>query len=222
MKSERIIRVDVVDVVPLSHCPSNSGQKDVLCNLYNRRKLKIFLLVLVAFVLNCQYLAAQTCQAILKIVDPPKVCFPNRVDLTNPAITAGSSTGMQFEYYTDPFLTQRISDPRNVSEGTYYIKGVLTSPCKAFAAGAVTVVVSKLPDIKINSDYLQNAGNRIDLSQAILLSGETNGIQVVWYNDDKRQSEVKDPAFAKRNVYYLTLTNGTGCEKTEQVDLRKQ
>lgn len=52
----------------------------------------------------------------------------NSVDITAPAVTIGSTTGLTLSYYTDALATNVLATPTAVStSGTYYIKGENTT-----------------------------------------------------------------------------------------------
>ncbi len=79
----------------------------------------------------------------IQVTDPAPVCFPATVDLTQPAITIGSTPGLTYTYYTDEALLTPIPDPSKVGAGIYYIKGLRSSPY-AFAATYIKVAVDAI------------------------------------------------------------------------------
>ena len=80
---------------------------------------------------------------VVIITDPPAVCAPLNVDLTNESITSGSTPGLTFTYWTNITATKPYPNPAAAVEGTYYIKGTTTSGC--FDIKPVIVKVDSIP-----------------------------------------------------------------------------
>lgn len=75
-------------------------------------------------------IVSSTLLATLKVIpklvinDPPEVCLPTTIDLSSPSITAGSESGLTFEYFKDSMATITLANYMALTQsGTYYIRG---------------------------------------------------------------------------------------------------
>jgi gliding motility-associated-like protein len=93
----------------------------------------------------------------INIKNPSPVCFPSTIDLTDASIIAGSDAGLTYTYWRNNAATQEYNSPSSATQGTYYIKGTLTSSgCSDVKPVTVTVRQKPLanagPDVAL--DYL--------------------------------------------------------------------
>ncbi len=80
----------------------------------------------------------------LLVTNPAKVCAPGTVDLTNPAIIAGSDPGLSYTYWADAANTIPVADPKAVgASGIYYITAATTGGCTSTESVEVVVTVNK-------------------------------------------------------------------------------
>ncbi|MBX2922244.1 MAG: gliding motility-associated C-terminal domain-containing protein [Chitinophagaceae bacterium] len=90
----------------------------------------------------------------LVITNPDPVCAPQAVDITVPAITAGSTPGLTLTYHTTSTGGAVLANPNSISAATslnkdYYIKG--TNGCQIGVVKPVRVVINKQPTVSISS-----------------------------------------------------------------------
>ena len=79
------------------------------------------------------------------VTNPAAVCAPNTVDITAAALTAGTTSGTTFTYWTNAAGTITLTTPAAVAtSGTYYIKATYGS-ADNYWIKPVVVVVNPLP-----------------------------------------------------------------------------
>jgi len=112
----------------------------------------------------------------LIITNPPAVCSPNTVDITNPSITEGSSPGLVYTYWKDANATIVFSTPAAATAGTYYIKGTTVSGYFNIKPVITTIDKLSVPDAGIDQslDYIFNT-----TLGAIIVNNETGYWSVI-------------------------------------------
>ncbi len=87
-------------------------------------------------------------QPTVLITNPVAVCSPSVVDITTPAVTTGSTSGLIYTYFTDAAAATALVNPNSITTGgTYYIKGKTASGC--YDVKPVMVTVNPLPTATI-------------------------------------------------------------------------
>lgn len=99
----------------------------------------------------------------LVITDPPPVCAPATVDITDPAITAGSTGNGVLTYWKDPALTIALPDPKAVTTGVYYIKSTPSTGAGCASVASVNVVVNEVPTVNAGTATGVCPGNSVKL-----------------------------------------------------------
>jgi gliding motility-associated-like protein len=111
---------------------------------------------------------------LLIVTNPPAVCFPATVNLTNAAVTAGSSPSLTITYWTDANATIAYSTPAAATEGTYYIKGSDASGYYSIKPVIVTVDHPAVPnggsDQTLEYKFSTTLGAKLNLNETGLWS----------------------------------------------------
>ncbi|RYY53644.1 MAG: gliding motility-associated C-terminal domain-containing protein, partial [Chitinophagaceae bacterium] len=156
----------------------------------------------------------------LLITDPAAVCQPSTVNLTAAAVTAGSSTGLTFSYYTNAAGTTVISNPASVSvTGTYYIQGVTAGGCLT-AIMPVNVIINPLPVAAISypgSPFCEGAAIVVDVTITGQAGGTFSAPAGLSINTATGQVNIGTSAPGTYTITY-SFTNGT-CPNTASTSI---
>ena len=142
------------------------------------------------------------------VVTNPSVCGAGTTDLTAAAITAGSTAGLNFTYWTDAAATIPYATPTTAAANTYYIKG--TSPAGCFDIKPVVVSSLPAPTLAISNPSVCGAGTA-DLTAATITTGSTGGLTFTYWTDAAATTPYATPTAATVNTYYIKGTLGGGC-----------
>src|SRR5258707_218120 len=145
------------------------------------------------------FLTADVATSVV-ITNPGAICAPATVDLTLPAVTAGSSAGLTFTYFTDAAGTITLATPNAVGAGTYYIVGTLAAGCVS-APVPVTVAVSAAPTVVITNPGTVCAPATVDLTLPAVTAGSTAGLAYTYFTDAAGTITLATPTAADARTY---------------------
>ncbi len=146
------------------------------------------------------------------IANPAAVCAPGTVDLTAAGITAGSTAGLSYSYWTNAAATQSLNTPFAIgTAGTYYIKGTNTT---TNCASIRPVIVSINPQaaMQINTPAPVCAPGTVDLTATAITNGSAAGLSYTYFTNAAATNVLANPnAVSSSGVYYIKGTPATGC-----------
>jgi gliding motility-associated-like protein len=152
---------------------------------------------------------------VLVITSPGAVCSPNTVNITDAAVTAGSTNVGTLSYWTTAAATTPVSTPSAITtSGIYYIQAS-NSGCTDIEP--VTVTVNATPVLTITDPAPVCSPSTVDITAAAVTAGSTNVGTLSYWNDAAALSSLATPsAIAASNTYYIQATNA-GCTDIEAV-----
>jgi len=114
------------------------------------------------------------------VTNPPAVCSPDTVDITDPAITAGSDPGLIYTYFSEETATIPVADPTAIAtDDIFYIKGTDVNGCSTVVPVAVTI--NALPTVTIA--YLGNPYCQVGTASVGLPTDALLGIDGTYTSD---------------------------------------
>lgn len=158
--------------------------------------------------------ATVNAQPTLSITDPAAVCAPATVDITDAAVTAGSTAGT-LSYFTDANATSVLSNPATVGTGTYYI---VLDDGSCTDTAAVNAVVNPQPNLVITDPAAVCFPNTVDLTAAAVTAGSDVGTLTYWTDMAATVTLTNENAVATTGTYYIQL-DASGCTSVGAVNV---
>ncbi|NCI46189.1 gliding motility-associated C-terminal domain-containing protein [Sediminibacterium soli] len=153
--------------------------------------------------------------------DTAGACLPQRIDLTAPALTKGSTRGLAYTYFLDSFFNY-MEQPESVDEsGTYYIKASNAVGC--IDLKPIVVVYDTVPRLKMTDPPPYTYPNTGNLTDAGLYDGALTGLTRSYWRDAARSIPVSNPLkIEESGRYYVYATTRYGCAVMNSVQLLLQ
>lgn len=151
----------------------------------------------------------------LVVADTVTACAETGADLTAASVTAGSTDGMTYSYFTDSTETTHVTNPKAVLlSGTYYIKGISKAGCM----GTLPVYVKLIaPELNITQPGSVRYPATVDLTTTFV---KVNGVTYSYYTNSAASIPLENYAAIQRTgKYYIKATNSQGCSLIKSVDV---
>ena len=144
----------------------------------------------------------------LTINNPAGVCIPQKIDITDPAITAGSDPGLIFSYWKNQSAITPLPNANAIDKsGTYYIMASKPSGCSIVKP--VLVKIGSVPNILIHNP---SACAKVNISDTSVTSGSTPGIAYSYWTDPAATVALTDiNNITVSGTYYLIASATSGC-----------
>ena len=156
-----------------------------------------------------------TASPVLLITSPAPVCEPLTIDITDPAITSGSSGLASITYWNDAGATNPLANPSAISvSGTYYIKNTVIAPSGIHCSDIqpVTVVIYPKPVLTITNPPAVCAPGPVDITTSAVTAGSTGGGLLSYWTDPATTNPLVSPnAILNSATYYIKTVTPAGC-----------
>ena len=149
------------------------------------------------------------------LISNPSVCAPSTVDLTSPAVTAGSTAGVTLTYWSDASATIPYTTPTAATSGTYYIKATGAGGCSIIRPVIVTITAS--PTLTITNPPGLCGVLTADLTAATVTAGSTPGLVLTYWTDAAATIPYATPIAAPTGTYYIKGSLSGGCSDIKPV-----
>jgi gliding motility-associated-like protein len=145
---------------------------------------------------------------------------PTGVDLTAPAITAGSTPGITYTYYTDLSQINYVPVPTRVTtSGIYYIKGVNRSGCNDIKPIQVTIM--EPPRLTITNPEGVCIPQKIDITHPAITSGSEPSVQLSYWIDAEATIPLLTPnAINSSGTYFIMGIKSGTCGIVKPVEVK--
>jgi gliding motility-associated-like protein len=135
-------------------------------------------------------------------------CPETGANLTLPAVTAGSTDGLVYNYFTDASLRTHVPDSAHIAlSGTYYIMGTAQSGCKDVLPVKVKFIT---PDIKVSDPPPVRYPATVDISK--LFTHNPDFTYSYFSDADGKLPLTNYAEVNKTGTYYIKVKNSQGCE----------
>ncbi|HVZ25747.1 MAG TPA: PKD domain-containing protein, partial [Sediminibacterium sp.] len=147
----------------------------------------------------------------LNVQDPAAVCMPASINLTAPAVTAGSSSNTSFSYWQDSACTLPVPHPDAVTaSGIYYILATAANSCRTISR--VQATIHPLPSGNLQTP----AVNYICAGDSLALHA-SGASQYQWLRNNQALVNARDSVLyaTEAGTYTVRYISTLGCQSDE-------
>ena len=149
------------------------------------------------------------------VTTPQSICAPGKINLTDSAVTSGSTGGLIFTYFTNAAATIPYATPAAAGTGTYYIVGRTAAGCSDTTA--VVVTINPKPNLITTPQSVCAPTTKDNLTLPGVTAGSTPGLTFTYFTDPGATSPYGTPTAATSGTYYIVGVTGAGCSDTTAV-----
>jgi gliding motility-associated-like protein len=156
----------------------------------------------------------------LVVKDTVMGCASAGANLMAPGVTAGSTPGLRYSYYTDPAATTYIPLPDHITiSGKYYINATNSVGCTM--TKPVYVKIAGLPNLVITNTVSGCSPPGVNLTAASVTAGSDTLLQYSYWQDAANTTVVPNPAsITTDGIYFIRGESGPGCGVTKPVQVK--
>lgn len=161
----------------------------------------------------------------LVIKNPDPVCAPMVIDLTDPMHYTGTTTDVSYTF-SEKTSGKILNNPKQIDKsGTYLVTIKNLNGCEI--TKDITVQINAQPQLVINHPAPVFLTQSVDLTNPDIIKGSSDYVKVAYWYDSKMQKSIEQASrITKSGIYYISLTNLSGCTivaevKAELVNLPK-
>ena len=156
----------------------------------------------------------------LTITNPEAECAPGTVNLTASAITAGSTSGLTFEYFTDVAGTSALPNPDNVNvSGTYYVRGTSANGCYTNIKHVTVTIHPEVSVVTTDPNSVCTPAT-VNLTNAAITTGSSSGLTFSYWLDANATNPLTNyTTVAASGIYWIKGTTTNGCSDIQPVNV---
>jgi len=149
---------------------------------------------------------------LLTINNPAPVCAPLFVDLTDPAVTSGSTQIGTLSYWANSTLNIPLNNPDSVTiSGIYYV--LASNTCGTDTMPVAVYVFPSAPELVITLPATVCSPSLVDLTADTIISGSTGIYSISYWMDAGATVPLANPqAVSQSGIYYIQATNTCGTD----------